>query len=74
MLVTFLIFSPSRVAETKAPKIIPPYGVDAGNTFNGAISMNSPSWMYFPTGRTEERGGTLGIFGGGYTASGTVSP
>ena len=40
----------------KAPKLIPPYGVDAGNTFNGAISMNSPSWMYFPTGRTEERG------------------
>ena len=56
------------------PKVIPPYGVDAGNTFGGAISMNSSSWMYFPTGRTEERGGTLGIFGGGYTASGIVSP
>ena len=38
------------------PKVIPPFGVDAGNTFGGAISMNSPSWMYFPTGRTEERG------------------
>ena len=25
----------SRVAEPKAPKIIPPYGVDAGNTFGG---------------------------------------
>ena len=42
--------------RTKAPKLIPPYGVDAGNTFGGAISMNSPSWMYFPTGKTEERG------------------
>ena len=39
-----------------APKLIPPVGVDAGNTFDGAISMNSPSWMYFPTGKTEERG------------------
>ena len=56
------------------PKNIPPYGVDAGNTFNGAISMNSLDYMCFPTGRTEERGGTLGIFGGGYTASGIVSP
>jgi hypothetical protein len=55
----------SRVAEPKAPKIIPPYGTDAGNTFNGAISMNSPSWMYFPTGRTEERGRGRGIIAGG---------
>ena len=37
------------------PKVIPPYGVDAGNTFNGAISMNSSAYMNFPTGRTEER-------------------
>ena len=58
----------SRVAEPKAPKIIPPYGTDAGNTFNGAISMNSPSWMYFPTGRTEERGRGRGIVCGGYVS------
>ena len=38
------------------PKVIPPYGVDAGNTFGGGISMNSLDYMYFPTGRTEERG------------------
>ena len=38
------------------PKVIPPYGVDAGNTFNGAISMNTSKYMNFPTGRTEERG------------------
>ena len=58
-----------------APKFIPPYGVDAGNTFNGAISMNTPSYMYFPTGRTEgERGrGRAVLFqglsdsSGGYT-------
>ena len=46
----------SRVPEPKAPKVIPPFGVDAGNTFDGAISMNSLDYMYFPTGRTEERG------------------
>ena len=40
----------------KAPKVIPPFGTDAGNTFNGAIAMNSLDYMYFPTGRTEERG------------------
>jgi len=46
------------------PKVIPPYGVDAGNTFNGAISMNSPSYMCFPTGRKEERGrGRVIVFG-----------
>ena len=38
-----------------APKVIPPVGVDAGNIFGGAISMNSQDYMYFPTGRTEER-------------------
>ena len=48
-----------------APKLIPPVGVDAGNTFGGAISMNSPSWMYFPTGRTEERGRGRGVLSGG---------
>ena len=53
-----------------APKVIPPYGVDAGNTFNGAISMNSPSYMYFPTGRTEERGGTRACWFRGYTQAG----
>jgi len=51
------------------PKLIPPYGVDAGNTFNGAITMNSLSWMYFPTGRTEERGRGRGVIMGGVQTS-----
>ena len=51
-------------------KVIPPYGVDAGNIFNGAISMNSPSYMYFPTGRTEERGGTRACWFRGYVQAG----
>jgi hypothetical protein len=53
------------------PKVIPPYGVDAGNTFGGPIQQSSQGYMYFPTGRTEERGRGRGLFGGGVTPSGT---
>jgi len=53
------------------PKVIPPYGVDAGVTFGGAISMNSSSWMNFPTGTTEERGRGRGFVGGGNNPSTT---
>ena len=55
------------VNPPKALKVLPPVGVDAGNTFDGGISMNSSSWMYFPTGRTEERGRGRGLVGGGNT-------
>ena len=47
------------------PKVIPPYGVDAGNTFGGPIQQSSQGYMYFPTGRTEERGGGRGVLSGG---------
>ena len=47
------------------PKVIPPYGVDAGNTFGGPIQQSSQEYMYFPTGRTEERGRGRGFTGGG---------
>ena len=59
-----------------APKLIPPVGSDAGNTFGGAISMNSQDYMYFPTGRTEERVtvnnnfGARGLVMGGITYPG----
>ena len=58
----------------KFPKVIPPYGVDAGNTFGGPIQQSSQGYMYFPTGRTEERGRGRGVFGGGNpgTAEGTM--
>ena len=46
----------TRVAEPKAPKVIPPYGVDAGNTFGGTIQQSTENFMCFPTGRTEEKG------------------
>ena len=55
------------------PKVIPPYGVDAGNTFDGAISMNSTNWMYFPTGKTEERGRGRALLGGGHNPSGATN-
>ena len=58
----------------KAPKVIPPFGTDAGNTFNGAIAMNSLDYMYFPTGRTEERGrGRAVLFQGLSDSSGNYS-
>ena len=47
------------------PKVIPPYGVDAGNKFGGPIQQSSQGYMYFPTGRTEERGRGRGLFNGG---------
>ena len=49
----------------KLPEIIPPYGVDAGNTFGGTIQQSSQGYMCFPTGRTEERGRGRGVYGGG---------
>ena len=47
------------------PKVIPPYGVDAGNTFGGPIQQSSQGYMYFPTGRTEERGRGRVVIAGG---------
>ena len=52
------------------PKVIPPYGVDAGNAFGGPIQQSSQGYMYFPTGRTEERGGSRGVCAGGSDPSG----
>ena len=47
------------------PKVIPPYGVDAGNVFGGSIQQSSQGYMYFPTGRTDERGRGRAVFLGG---------
>ena len=46
------------------PKVIPPFGVDAGNAFGGTIQQSTQGYMHFPTGRTEERGrGRVIVFG-----------
>ena len=58
-----------QIPSPDAPKINPPFGTDDGVTFDGAIAMNSSAYMYFPTGRTEERGGSRGILAGGFTPS-----
>ena len=63
----------SRVPEPKAPKVIPPYGVDAGNAFGGPIQQNTQGYMCFPTGRTEERGRGRGIWGGGWNSPSNTS-
>ena len=54
------------------PKVIPPYGVDAGNAFAGTIQQSTEGYMYFPTGRTEERGRGRAIWGGGQNPSNKV--
>ena len=51
------------------PKVIPPFGVDAGNTFGGPIQQSSQGYMYFPTGKTEERGRGRGVISGGRNRS-----
>ena len=58
-----------QIPSPDAPKVIPPFGTDNGVTFDGAIAMNSSAYMYFPTGRTEERGRGRAIFGGGQSTS-----
>ena len=60
----------------KFPKVIPPVGRDAGNAFGGPIQQSSQGYMYFPTGRTEERVivnnnfGARGLIMGGITYPG----
>ena len=53
------------------PKVIPPFGVDAGNTFGGPIQQSTQGYMYFQSGRTEERGGTRALMIGGFSPGGS---
>ena len=53
-------------------KFTPPVGRDAGNAFGGPIQQSSQGYMYFPTGRTEERGRGRAIWGGGQNPSNKV--
>ena len=61
------ITADSSLANTdfikQQPKVIPPYGVDAGNAFGGPIQQSTQGYMYFPTGRTEERGRGRAVIG-----------
>ena len=52
----------------------PQVGDDRQITFEGVTKIDTDAYFYLPTGDTTQRGGTFGIFGGGYNASGIVSP
>ena len=56
-----------KAVNPKAPKFLPPVGIDAGVTFKGDIKVNSQGVMYFPTGDTSQRGRGRGLFCGGYS-------
>ena len=44
--------------------MLPPYGTDAGNTFEGPINLNTSAYAYMPSGMVPERGrGRVVIFG-----------
>ena len=58
-----------QIPNEVSTKVTPPYGVDAGNTFNGAIAMNSSSYMYFPTGGRDQRGRGRGFYMLGYNGT-----
>ena len=63
----FYLASIKLAEQGEAPKVIPPVGRDAGNAFGGPIQQSTQGYMYFPTGRTEERGRGRGLVGGGNT-------
>ena len=64
------VFTQSAADGVKTSTLMPFRRNDDGVIFDGAISMNSLSYMYFPTGRTDERGGSRGVCAGGSDPSG----
>ena len=53
----------------KAPKVLPPVGVDEGVVFEGDTKVNTQSYMYFPTGDTAQRGRGRGVISQGMNPS-----
>ena len=60
--------------QPKAPKVLPPVGVDPGVTFNGDTKVNTQNYMYFPTADTPQRGRGRGVIFAGESPSGPSSP
>ena len=58
-------FTQSVDGAVEVSSFIPFDRADSGNVFNGTIQQSSQGYMYFPTGRTEERGRGRGIIAGG---------
>ena len=65
-------FTQSTAGGVKASSFIPFDRADSGNVFNGPIKHNTQGYMYFPTGRTVERGRGRAIWGGGLNPSNKV--
>ena len=58
-------FTQSVDGAVEVSSFIPFDRADSGNVFNGSIQQSSQGYMYFPTGRTEERGRGRAVFMGG---------
>ena len=64
----FLRLVDNSAAWTNNP--IPSVGVDEGVTFSGDTKINSPNYMYFPTGDTSQRGRGRALIAGGTNGGG----
>jgi len=53
-----------------ARRFTPQVGSDGSVEFAGPTTINTENYFYLPTGPTEQRGGTRGIFASGYTGPG----
>ena len=58
-------FTQSVDGAVEVSSFIPFDRAYSGNIFNGPIKHNTQGYMYFPTGRTEERGRGRGVLSGG---------
>ena len=59
-------FTQSVDGAVEVSSFIPFDRADSGNVFNGPIKHNTQGYMYFPTGRTEERGRGRGLIVANY--------
>ena len=59
-------FTQTTAGAVKVSSFIPFDRADSGNTFGGPIQQNTQGYMYFPTGRTEERGRGRGLIVANY--------
>ena len=60
-----------EVEPPKAPKVLPPVGVDEGVVFDGDTKVNTQNYMYFPTGDTSQRGRGRAVW---FSGNSTVTP
>ncbi len=61
-------FTQTSDGAVEASSFIPFDRADSGNVFNGPIKHNTQGYIYFPTGRTEERGRGRGLIVANYIA------